>query len=58
MNPIEVRRAPGLPEPRAGIPGAPTFGNIANDFVESKCSEWRGSKSASEWRQTLKVHLD
>jgi integrase len=44
INPIEAKRAAAA---------VPTFGDLADDYVKSKRSEWRNEKHADQWTMTL-----
>jgi integrase len=47
-NPIEARRA--------GTAVGKTFGQCANEFIQSKRPEWRSAVHASQWRTTLETY--
>lgn len=47
-NPIQARR-----EAQAAAKPKPTFGEVADDFVAAKESEWRNGKHRDQWRMTL-----
>nr|WP_036286745.1 site-specific integrase [Methylocystis sp. ATCC 49242] len=47
-NPIEVRR-----EARRASEAKPTFGEIADRFIESKAIQWGSEKHRDQWRQAL-----
>lgn len=36
--------------------GRPTFGQIADDFLSAKRSEWRNAKHRAQWEMTLQRH--
>jgi len=44
VNPIEAKRAAAA---------VPTFGEVADAYVESKRAEWRNDKHADQWTATL-----
>lgn len=50
-NPIEVRRKAALV-----VSQKPTFGEIADELIEAKTSEWRNEKHRAQWTMTLKKH--
>ena len=47
-NPIEAREAT-----KTVASAKPTFGQIADAFLEAKASEWRNAKHRAQWRMTL-----
>ncbi len=47
INPIELRKA------EASKAETPTFGQIADELLESKLSEWRNDKHREQWRIAL-----
>lgn len=52
LDPIEERE-----RQRAGARGAansvPTFGEVADDYIEAKTPQWKNAKHAGAWRMTL-----
>ncbi len=50
-NPIEERR-----EAERIAKGKPTFGAMADAFLEAKESEWRNDKHRAQWKMTLEVY--
>lgn len=48
----------GLDPKEARKPAAkmPTFGEVADTFIESKTPSWRNPKSAAQWQMTLSVY--
>ncbi len=51
INPIEARR-----EAARRAMALPTFGEVADDYIASKASEWRNDKHAAQWRMTLETY--
>ncbi|PPD46060.1 MAG: integrase [Methylocystis sp.] len=47
-DPIAAREAA-----RREQAGKPTFGNVADAFIEAKSAEWRNEKHGAQWRMTL-----
>jgi integrase len=50
QNPIEQRK-----EAAKAAAGKPTFGQMADELIESKESGWRNAKHRQQWRNTLKT---
>ena len=50
-NPIEARR-----EAVRAEASKPTFGAIADAFIEAKAPEWRNEKHRAQWKMTLEVY--
>ena len=50
-DPIAAREAQ-----RTASSGIPTFGQIADDFIESKGLEWRNPKHRAQWIMTLREY--
>jgi len=50
-NPIEARREAAKAEA-----AKPTFGAMADAFIEAKKSEWRNDKHQAQWKMTLEVY--
>lgn len=46
-DPRGVRQAPGA---------APTFGSIADHYIETMRPSWRGAKHAAQWEMTMRVY--
>lgn len=51
VNPIEARRAANRM-----AAGKPTFGEMADAFLEAKSSEWRNDKHRAQWKMTLEEY--
>jgi integrase len=47
-NPIENRR-----KAASVLAAKPTFGDVADDLIEAKASEWRNEKHRAQWAMTL-----
>jgi integrase len=52
-NPIEVRREFGR-----AIASKPTFGQIADEMLAARSSQWRNAKHAAQWRMTLTEYAE
>jgi integrase len=55
VDPVASMRAAktGKPIPLRGVP---TFGQMADQYVEAHEAEWKNRKHARQWRMTLTVH--
>src|SRR6516225_11927 len=50
QNPIEQRK-----EAAKAAAGKPTFGQVADELIESKESGWRSARHREQWRRTLEA---
>ena len=50
-DPIGLRKAE-----KAASRGVPTFGQLADEVIESKQAEWRNAKHRAQWGMTLRVY--
>jgi len=50
-NPIEQRK-----EAAKAAAGKPTFGQVADELIESKESGWRNARHRQQWRNTLETY--
>lgn len=51
INPLDARR-----KAKQAAKAVPTFGACADDFIESKSSQWRNETHKSQWTTTLAKH--
>jgi integrase len=51
INPLDARR-----KAKQAAKAVPTFGACADDFIESKSSQWRNETHKSQWTTTLTKH--
>ena len=50
-DPIEARR-----EAARALAAKPTFGEVADAFIDAKSPEWRNDKHKAQWTMTLKTY--
>ena len=61
-NPLEEKRAPldahrrGVEEQKRARSKARTFGQVADELIESKGAGWRNSKHRAQWHMTLEIY--
>ncbi|MCJ2088372.1 integrase arm-type DNA-binding domain-containing protein [Methylobacterium sp. E-005] len=56
QDPVEARQAAApLPESEPART-APTFGQVADTFMDSRAADWRNAKHRQQWRNTLTTY--
>lgn len=56
QDPVEARQAAApLPEAEPART-APTFGQVADTFMDSRAADWRNAKHRQQWRNTLTTY--
>lgn len=53
ISPVEAKRAAKI----EGT-GSPSFGQIADELIAAKASEWRNEKHLAQWKMTLRTYCE